>query len=308
MNEIIIDKKEEIVNVFLLEDNKIVEYDSYNLRKMPKIGNIYKGKIKKIEKDISSLFIDYGEKKCGFVTLKDISKYKVGDVTLCVLKKEETNQKGAKLSLNLSNYCIKEMEKLLLLSKNIDKGIVIDNNSLEKNIFEKTFIINETERIWVNDANLYENINTYISINLKEISFDMVKLKIVDSLIYEFGLLTQFEKINNNKIWLKDGGQIVIDKTEALTAIDVNSKKFSSKDINVEDNIFKINLQAAKEIMKQVRLKNIKGIIIVDFINMKSNENREALIIAMKELAVKDRLNNNFFGFTKLGLLEFTRS
>lgn len=115
------------------------------------------------------------------------------------------------------------------------------------------------------------------------------------------------EKLNiDRKVYLNCGGFITIDETEALTAIDVNSGKFTGRD-NLEETIVKVNLEAAKEIAKQIRLRDLGGIIIIDFIDMIKEEDREKVRDKMQEEIKKDRSKIQILEFTKLGLLEITR-
>ena len=110
----------------------------------------------------------------------------------------------------------------------------------------------------------------------------------------------------NRKVYLNCGGFITIDETEALTAIDVNSGKFTGKD-NLEETIVKVNLEAATEIAKQIRLRDLGGIIIIDFIDMAKEEDIEKVRNKMQEEIKKDRSKIQILEFTKLGLLEITR-
>ena len=109
------------------------------------------------------------------------------------------------------------------------------------------------------------------------------------------------------KVWLKCGGFITIDKCEALTAIDVNSGKFTGK-TELEDTVLKVNLEATKEIAKQIRLRDIGGIIIIDYIDMEKEEDRLAVKNKMQEEIKNDRSKVQDLEFTKLGLLEMTRN
>lgn len=110
----------------------------------------------------------------------------------------------------------------------------------------------------------------------------------------------------DRKVYLNCGGFITIDETEALTAIDVNSGKFTGKD-NLEETIVKVNLEAATEIAKQIRLRDLGGIIIIDFIDMSKSEDIEKVRNRMQEETKKDRSKIQILEFTKLGLLEITR-
>ncbi len=110
----------------------------------------------------------------------------------------------------------------------------------------------------------------------------------------------------DRKVWLKSGGTIVIDETEALTAIDVNTGRYVGK-TNAEETILKINLEAVKEIAYQLRLRNIGGIIVIDFIDLKLPESREAVQRALAEELVRDRARTHVLPMSELGLVELTR-
>ncbi|MCQ2979072.1 MAG: ribonuclease E/G [Clostridia bacterium] len=116
----------------------------------------------------------------------------------------------------------------------------------------------------------------------------------------------ELKKALGRYAWLKSGGQIIIEHTEALTVIDVNSGKCEGKK-DIEASSFKVNMEAAKEIARQIRLRNISGIIVVDFINMKSEENKKELLKALKEYVKEDKIKTNVVGITNLGLVEMTR-
>ena len=120
-----------------------------------------------------------------------------------------------------------------------------------------------------------------------------------------------FEKIIreavNPHVWLKSGAYLIIEPTEALTVIDVNTGKFDGNKKNREDTFFKINMEAATEICRQLKLRNISGIVIVDFINMESEENNALLINHINEELAKDNVPAFYIEMTKLGLVEITR-
>ena len=127
-----------------------------------------------------------------------------------------------------------------------------------------------------------------------------------DNLLSLYDLNSQIEKMENRKIWLKCGGFITIDKTEALTAIDVNSGKYiGSKDL--EQTVFVVNKEASIEIAKQIRLRDIGGIIIIDYIDMEKQETKNKIAEVLKENLKKDRSKTQIIGFTPLDLLEMTR-
>jgi ribonuclease G len=121
-----------------------------------------------------------------------------------------------------------------------------------------------------------------------------------------YGIEMEIDKILGRKVWLKSGGYIVIDMSEALVAIDVNTGRYVGKR-NLADTILKTNLEAAKEIAYQLRLRNIGGIIIIDFIDMERVGDREKVYQALEEATKKDRQKSNIFKISELGLVEMTR-
>ena len=121
-----------------------------------------------------------------------------------------------------------------------------------------------------------------------------------------YGIEMEIDKILGRKVWLKSGGYIVIDMSEALVAIDVNTGRYVGKR-NLDDTILKTNLEAAKEIAYQLRLRNIGGIIIIDFIDMEREGDREKVYQALEEAIKKDRQKTNIFKISELGLVEMTR-
>lgn len=157
------------------------------------------------------------------------------------------------------------------------------------------------QRIIVNDKEIYSK--------LSEIFKDIrnVKIELKEENLFEmYSLSSQIEKINNRKIWLKCGGFITIDRTEALTAVDVNTGKYTGKS-NLENTILKVNQEATVEIAKQLRLRDIGGIIIIDYIDMHIPENITEIEELLKNELKKDRAKTQVAGFTKLNLMEMTR-
>ena len=126
------------------------------------------------------------------------------------------------------------------------------------------------------------------------------------SLFATFEIEKQIERAVQRKIRLKSGGSLVMDPTEALTVIDVNTDKYVGR-VNLEDTVFHTNLEAAEEIARQIRLRDIGGIIVIDFIDMEVGENRMQVLETLKTALKRDRAKTNVVGFTGLGLVEMTR-
>lgn len=181
-----------------------------------------------------------------------------------------------------------------------EKGIVYnDNDMLIKTA--RDMIKQDTEKIYTNDKEIYEKLMAYLQKKEKK-----VELLEVNNIFEKFGLISKIKSIEKRKVWLDCGGYIAIDKTEALTAIDVNSGKYTGND-NLEQTVLSVNIEAAIEIMKQIRLKDIGGIVIIDYIDLENKEDQEKVIKAMKQEALKDRSKIDIKGYTKLNLVELTR-
>ncbi|RKD27967.1 RNAse G [Caminicella sporogenes DSM 14501] len=164
----------------------------------------------------------------------------------------------------------------------------------------------DIDELKINDKVYYEKILDFlelISPHLKN------RVKYFDPGINIFSYLGIEKKIKNalsSKVWLKSGGYIIIDETEAMTIIDVNTGKYVGMN-DLEETIFKVNMEAAKEIAKQLRLRDIGGIIIIDFIDMKDSSREKQIIDILNKELSKDRVRTNILGMTQLGLLEMTR-
>lgn len=161
------------------------------------------------------------------------------------------------------------------------------------------------EKITVNDKKIKKELEDFKREN-QEYSNLKIEIKEKENLLHIYDLDKQIEKIKNRKIWLKCGGFITIDKTEALTAIDVNTGKYTGNQ-NLEQTVYKVNKEATIEIARQLRLRDVGGIIIIDYIDMKKEENKEKIEKLLKEELKKDRSKTQVEGFTKLDLMELTR-
>ena len=166
----------------------------------------------------------------------------------------------------------------------------------------------QIEQIVTDEPTVYEQLihymNQFPSANLKEKLhfYDETQLKLHKL----YALEVQMERALQRKVWLKSGANILIEPTEAMTVIDVNSGKNVKKKLPQEQHL-NINLEAAKEIAHQLRLRNISGIIIIDFIDMKSAEAQAQLLTAMRSFVKSDSVQTEVIDLTRLGLMELTR-
>ena len=183
--------------------------------------------------------------------------------------------------------------KLIAKSEGIVEKMIID-------LPEKSI-----QKITTNDQKEYKKMLKFKEENnyINEANIELEENKDITDV---YDIKKEISKIENRKIWLKCGGFITIDKTEALTAIDVNTGKYTGNQ-NVEQTIYKVNEEATMEIAKQLRLRDIGGIIIIDYIDMNNEENKKKIQALLEEKLKKDRTKTQVEGFTKLDLMEMTR-
>ena len=385
MKELIIYEQGNDKKIMYVEDEKLIEKYEENEQNHTIEGNIYIGKVQNVLSGLQAAFVDLGNGKNAFIHLKDIlpkrdineveeeerieEKYKIsdyakpGDPIIVEVKRDETSNKGARVSTHISlkgrfivympnatfvtcSQKIKDKKKrqelIKLVKENIPEGTgaiirtvsenakkedilsdikqLVDNwNNIRKmevdnypmEIFNSGGIIKklvidlvdaDLDRIVVMTQETYNKVDAI----LKEIEKD-TKLEIAKENVLEwYNLEKELQAADERKVWLKSGAFITIDKTEALTAIDVNSGKFVGKN-DLEQTIFDVNEEATYEIARQMRLRDIGGIILIDFIDMFKDEHKNKIIELMKEAVSGDRSRVQIEEFTKLNLLEITR-
>ncbi|MGN0800679.1 MAG: ribonuclease E/G [Christensenellales bacterium] len=164
----------------------------------------------------------------------------------------------------------------------------------------------DIKRLVINDREFYEKVQVVAGILSPALREKVELYEGVPDMFDLLGLETAIEKALSRKVWMKNGGYIIIDQTEALTTIDVNTGKYVGTD-NLQETITVTNCEAAKEIARQLRLRDISGIIIVDFIDMDEIADKERVLATLRAELQKDRTKSNVLGITQLGLVEMTR-
>lgn len=161
--------------------------------------------------------------------------------------------------------------------------------------------------IWVDTETEYERVLRFLQ-RFQPSLIRRVKLYTKETPLFEqFGITEEINKALRSKVWLKSGGSIVINQTEALVAIDINTGKFVGKTARLEDTIVKTNLDAIPEIVRQIRLRDLGGIIIIDFIDMDERKNRNKVMAALEEELKSDRAPSKVLQFNDFGLVAITR-
>jgi ribonuclease G len=170
----------------------------------------------------------------------------------------------------------------------------------------RDILTEDVDRIVVDTQEEYDKIVRFIGTFMPRLKY-VIELYDDDEPIFDaFGLEVEIARALGRKVWLKSGGYIIIEQTEALTAVDVNTGRYVGKH-NLEDTILKTNLEAVREIAFQLRLRNIGGLIIIDFIDMEKELHREKVHSALEEALKNDKAKTNILKISELGLVEMTR-
>ena len=168
-------------------------------------------------------------------------------------------------------------------------------------------VTEDYKSIWADNEEMYESVLRFVQ-RFQPALVSRVKMYTRSAPIFDaFGITQELEKALRPKVWLKSGGYIVINQTEALVAIDVNTGKYVGKSNRLEDTIVKTNTEAVKEIVRQIRLRDLGGIIVVDFIDMDERKNRQKVMQTLEEAMRADKAPYKILQFNDFGLVAITR-
>ena len=207
----------------------------------------------------------------------------------------------------------KDLDRLLEEWKNIQSrlakspapALVYKNTNLVFQ-FLRDIISEELDEIVIDEPWLYSEVVNYLKNISPDIAYMVTLYDEATPIFRAYATDLEIQGLRSKKIWLNSGGYIVIEETEAMTVIDVNTGRYLGKH-NLEETVFKTNLEAASEISRQLRLRDIGGIIIIDFIDMQDLPHQAKLIAHFEEHLKRDRSRSNLFPLTELGLLQMTR-
>lgn len=314
------------------EDGRLVEY--IPVRREDETGRILYGRVNRIMAGLEAAFVDIGRSRDGFLPLKENSAsftgqpLRSGDRILVQVRKEETGQKGAYLSRDLSL----PGSALILMPMNRHIGVSarITNpgdrerlSNLGRKLAGSRFgLVMRQAALATDEETLRGELETLLDrwskIQAGELPEDGAEEELIrdytprgidgirrDTELTE-DLKRQLKEAEGRKIRLRHGGNIVIDRCEAMTVIDVNSAQ-DPGDGNRRETALRTNLEACREIMIQVRLRNLSGILILDLIDMEDPGDRETVRTALEEAFRMDRIKTVIHGYTSLGLMEMTR-
>ena len=389
MNHILINAthKEEI-RVAIVKDKQLTDLNIETTLNRKTKGNIYKGKISRVEKSLEAAFVDYGKERQGFLPFKEVSEtlhngaspkgeklsisdvLKEGQEIIVQVEKEERGNKGAALStyMNLAgaymiltpnnpksngisrqiNSSDRQSLKEVISQINMPSqaGLIIRTAGAGKNVSELQWEVDYLSELWEsinNEASkkeapflIYQESNIivrtlrdYLRSDTDSVIFDdleafkeakdfvsfvlphyLDRVKFFDvtehSLFNHMSIESQVRNVFNREVTLSSGATVVFDSTEALTAIDINSAR-ATKGSDIEETAYNTNIEAAKEISKQLQLRDIGGLIVIDFIDMSTEAHRKSIESLMEKATNPDRARIQIGTISQFGLLEMSR-
>ena len=385
--KMLINVHEDESRIALTEDRTLVGLHYHQTARERTVGNIYRGTVVKVNPAFQAAFVDYGEKKNGFLSSSDLnpalfkfngdrgrpriqSVLRSGQTVMVQVLKEGVREKGAALTTFISlpgRYLVftpnsersgvsrkiedagkrHALRDILngLQADDEEGGVIIrtagidrpaldlkrDLTSLRKEWkliqqrFEtgkkpgmvhqepgsivrvlRDYFTDDIEEVWVDSPEAYQEALAYIKSTLPKYQ-KRLRLYVGDmSLFSAHAVEDQIEALTSSRVPLKSGGSLVIESTEALVAIDVNSGK-SNQESDIEDTALRTNLEAAQAVARQLRLRNLGGLIVVDFIDMFSAKNRTKVQQAMVEALKGDKARTTVGTISQFGLLELSR-
>ncbi len=380
----------EELRVAIVDGQSLVDLDIEFVNSENKRGNIYKGKVTKVEPSLEAVFVDYGASRQGFLSLKDISRsyfsddyspttpmamvkvqdvINVGDTLIVQVEKNERSNKGAALttfislagrylvllpsnprgggiSRQIDGYERKKLKKIIskldlpaehsviartagigqsLDAFNADLAYLInlwkaieakaDESKAPFLIYEESSLVVRTLRdylrddvgqILIDDKSLYKNTNRFVKDVMPNAAAEVLHYKETEPLFSRYQIESQIKDAYSRRVQLPNGGVIVIEQTEALVAIDVNSAR-STKGADIEETALQTNLEAVEQVAKQLRLRDIGGLVVVDLIDMSTQKNRRRVEEKLLEAVESDRARTRINRISQFGLLELSR-
>ena len=280
-----------------------------------KIGGIYLGKIQNVAKNIDACFVEILPGELCFLPLRE-----AGAAYLTNRKADGTLKAGDELVVMVTRDAQKTKRASATADPARMKQLLCKNGSTPENASEalQSLLEQADHKVYFTcllkpSEAVYEVLEQMADPQLSEGDHPLLKQKSIRfyddpaiSLRLLYSLERGMEEALDTRVWLKCGGYLVIEPTEAMTVIDVNSGKNEAKKAG-EDTYYQVNLEAAEEVARQLRLRNLSGIIIVDFINMAEKERQKELLETLKNLTAGDPQHPRIVDMTPLGLVEITR-
>ncbi|HCL3313455.1 Rne/Rng family ribonuclease [Pseudomonas aeruginosa] len=333
--------------VAVVENGVLQEVHVERTQRRGIVGNIYKGRVVRVLPGMQAAFVDIGLERAAFIHAAEISNREgsavesisalvhEGQALVVQVTKDPIGTKGARLTTHLSipsRYLVyMPRTSHVGISLRIEDEILADIRYLRRLwdqiaaqiqtvgapsvIYEDLSLAIRTlrdlvnpriEKIRIDSRENFQKITSFVEELMPEIS-DRLEHYPGERPIFDlYGVEDEIQKALERKVLLKSGGYLIVDPTEAMTTIDVNTGAFVGHR-NLEETIFKTNLEAATAIARQLRLRNLGGIIIIDFIDMEDEEHRRQVLRTLEKQLERDHAKTNIIGITELGLVQMTR-
>ena len=377
----------EEVRIAITDGNSLFDLDIENVAEVRRKGNIYKGKVSRIEPSLGAAFVDFGAERHGFLPFKELSpqylpKDRKGKERISIkdclskdqeiivqVEKDERGNKGAALTTQISiagrflvlmpnnprasgisrrlNPDQRELLKKKVADLNAPEGMgvivrtagegrdqddlkwdlsyllnvweaILEANALknapfliykESDIIIRTlrdYLKEDVDEIWIDTNEAYEQAEEFINSVMPEQTKILNKYENTLPLFTRYQIESQIETAYQREVRLNSGGAIVIDDTEALVAIDINSSQ-ATQGKDIEETAANTNLEASREIARQLRLRDIGGLVVIDFIDMMKLENKRAVEDEMRKALAVDRARVQIGRISRFGLMELSR-
>lgn len=282
-------KKEPIKTKFAIVSTKLEIPGRYMVITNEKRPTGYSAKLSREQKERLQQLELTGNGDCSW-----IYRTNAADATEAEIRQEYQRLYGTYTQLK-QNYSFRTCHSILYRPKPFYSRMLesIPREQLETVITDDSRVFQEISELYSGDALVMESVKKY-----ENDAYSLGQC---------YGIFKLLERTLNERVWMKSGAYLLIQQTEAMTVIDVNSGKKEAKKKQTEEYFLQVNLEAAEEIARQLRLRNISGICMVDFINLKSKEQQEILKKRLTEILRRDPVGAQFVDFTKLGIAEITR-
>src|SRR6266513_2471657 len=323
-NKLIVSVEKLERRVALLENGRLEEYSVERNTSRNIVGSVYKGRVKNIEMGLKAMFVDIGFEKNAFLHFWDaipaaldsgieeidrprkiLRELDIPDGIGVIIRTVGEGQRA--------RYFVRDLRFLLDQWRKVEQEIA--NHQAPRRVFEepdliertvRDFLTEEIDEVVCDDRAALDRMGTLIG-DISRRSRNRLHYYDGATPIFEtLGVQKQIDDAFHRQVWLKCGGYIVIHETEALVAIDVNTGR-NKGGRDVEKTILQTNLEAADEIARQLRLRNVGGLIISDFIDMKSRKDQQLVYQLMRERLKRDKAKTHVLPISALGLMEMTR-
>src|SRR6266699_2838889 len=310
----VVRQRKDRTQIAVLEDGVLVEHYVNRSSHQSYVGNVYLGKVQNVLPSMEAAFVDVGKGRNAVLYAGEVnfdvsglegqpkrieSALKPGQSLVVQVTKDPVGHKGARLTA--------QWEAIEKKSKTASAPAMLYGEPdltirVIRDVFNEDF-----SKLVVSGDDAWDVVDEYVKYVAPHLAERVTRWQGDRDAFAEYRIDEQLAKALERKVWLPSGGSLVIDKTEAMTVVDVNTGKFTGQGGNLEETVTRNNLEAAEEIVRQLRLRDVGGIVVIDFIDMVLESNRELVLRRLLECLSRDRTKHQVAEVTSLGLVQMTR-